>query len=575
MGFWHHVREGGEVKIHECITDGDIEGIKKELRRGAKVEALNDQKMTPLAVAAKSPAAGVEILRLLIEAGANVNVPVDDKKTFPVGLAADSCDLAKLRCLLDAGADANAASHEGYTPIINVLYHLQDNDKIIPVLDLLIKFGANIDAVTSYGESPITTAAMQARFDVVKYLIAAGAKTDRLNWTPEMLAVCLGTVDDLRHVLNDNGDLESRDYFGRTAWLLAAEVGEVQKAEFLLALGTDLEERGRTGETALANCIARGHVVMTRWLIEAGADVNNADDSGNTPLMVAARSGQDKCVQLLLDAGGDPGLKNAYNETALSVASSEKVIRQLLKRGADLADINKEMRRLLTHMGGSEKLEVTRQQYLSGRYPRFGRSNPEEMNIPFWREMVRTGINAYQGKMQFDDSNNYTKPVWCFDRFGTSFTEIPDGRIVQIAGEHEDYYDPDFYIYNDVFVHDPSGTFQIFGYPREVFPPTDFHSATYCNGFIYIIGGLGYHGERHFGTTPVYRLNCKTWKIDKIATSGECPGWIFKHEATLTDGEVLTISGGTKCVEVDGEEQNIENEAVFQFNLSNMRWSRC
>ena len=43
-------------------------------------------------------------------------------------------------------------------------------------------------------------------------------------------------------------------------------------------------------------------------------------------------------------------------------------------------------------------------------------------------------------------------PVWCFSRFGTSLTELPDGRFVQIGGEHEDFYDPDFCIYNDVTV---------------------------------------------------------------------------------------------------------------------------
>jgi hypothetical protein len=36
-----------------------------------------------------------------------------------------------------------------------------------------------------------------------------------------------------------------------------------------------------------------------------------------------------------------------------------------------------------------------------------------------------------------------------------SLTLLPDGRAIQIGGEHEDYYDPDFCIYNDVFVHEP------------------------------------------------------------------------------------------------------------------------
>jgi hypothetical protein len=272
--------------------------------------------------------------------------------------------------------------------------------------------------------------------------------------------------------------------------------------------------------------------------------------------------------------GPIPAGKTQYNDNALSLAANEPVIRQLVKAEEDLTDINKEMRRLLTRMEGSEKLHVTRDEYLSGRYLRFGRSNPEEMNVPFWREMVQTGINAYQAEMQFDNPNNCDKPVWCFDRFGTSFTELPDGRFVQIAGEHEDYYDPDFCIYNDVFIHERSGKFQIFGYPKDVFPPTDFHTATYFDGFIYIIGGLGYQGERQFGTTPVYRLNCKTWKIQTVNISGESPGWIYKHKAVLTNDSTVVIVGGTVCREKDGQEDHTDNNEQYRLDLKTMHWDR-
>jgi hypothetical protein len=33
-------------------------------------------------------------------------------------------------------------------------------------------------------------------------------------------------------------------------------------------------------------------------------------------------------------------------------------------------------------------------------------------------------------------------------RFGQSLTLLPDCRAVQIGGEHEDWYDADFCIYN-------------------------------------------------------------------------------------------------------------------------------
>jgi hypothetical protein len=85
------------------------------------------------------------------------------------------------------------------------------------------------------------------------------------------------------------------------------------------------------------------------------------------------------------------------------------------------------------------------------------------MDKPFWKYMVASGCSAYKARRLFDDDEDVFKdakfediknqdwpftPVWCFDRFGGTVTVLPDGRQVYIGGEHEDYYDPDFCIYN-------------------------------------------------------------------------------------------------------------------------------
>lgn len=114
-----------------------------------------------------------------------------------------------------------------------------------------------------------------------------------------------------------------------------------------------------------------------------------------------------------------------------------------------------------------------------------------------------------------------------------------------------------------MLIREQSGPFQIIGYPKNVFPPTDFHSATYRNGFIYVVGGLGYSGSGQFGTTPIYRSNCQTWKIESVASSGDNPGWIYDHKARLDDSGQLVISGGKICIEVNGEEGHMGNENEF------------
>ena len=214
--------------------------------------------------------------------------------------------------------------------------------------------------------------------------------------------------------------------------------------------------------------------------------------------------------------------------------------------------------------------------YLQGKQPRFGRRNPDIMDIPFWRDMIDSGLSAYRARSQFDDTDSLFKdgnlvinPAWTFDRYGQSLTLLPDGRVITIGGEHEDSYDADFCIYNDVTVFDGKGGFTIYGYPADVFPPTDFHSATLVGSDIYIIGSLGYINARDFGNMPVYRLNCDSFNIEKISTSGDKPEWVFSHRARLLNNSI-EISGGEIIRE--NQTENIQNELTYSLDLDSMCW---
>jgi hypothetical protein len=213
---------------------------------------------------------------------------------------------------------------------------------------------------------------------------------------------------------------------------------------------------------------------------------------------------------------------------------------------------------------------VTPQDFAEWRKPRFGDANPTRLDNPLWASLVHDRINAWQVAKRFDwERTPGAGPTWCFDRFGQSTTALADGRTIYIGGEHEDYYDPDFYIYNDVVIVAPSGDVAIYGYPRDVFPPTDFHSATLFGDAIVIVGSLGYSDARTAGTTPVYRLALATKAIEPIATTGDPPGWIHKHTATLA-GTTLTIRGG--LLEAgDSLDENIDDWAL---DVATWRWTR-
>lgn len=214
--------------------------------------------------------------------------------------------------------------------------------------------------------------------------------------------------------------------------------------------------------------------------------------------------------------------------------------------------------------------EITKTRFDRQSTPHYGNTNPQVMDVDFWKLMIQTRQWAYWARCQFQVTG-YENPIWCFDRFGMSKTKLPNGRTIYIAGEHEDAHDPDFWIYNDVIVIDENCEITIYGYPREVFPPTDFHSATLVDDFIYIIGSVGYTDTRQVGFTPVYRLHTQTFRIEEVDTSGEMPGWISRHEAVYdADTNHIIISGG----QLTDAHTFITQPHTYQLDLKTLVWER-
>jgi hypothetical protein len=218
----------------------------------------------------------------------------------------------------------------------------------------------------------------------------------------------------------------------------------------------------------------------------------------------------------------------------------------------------------------TSKPVLAHDEFLRWRAPRCGDANPSELTNDLWTWLVRTRLNAWQANQAWSGTpSTEAGPMWCFDRFGMSSTALPDGRTVHIAGEHEDHYDPDFHIYNDVVIVGPDRSVRILGYPRDVFPPTDFHTATLLPGRIVLIGSLGHPAERLVGQTQVLELDLETFAIRRIATRGDAPGWIHRHQAEA-DGAAVVIRGG----EVYDGKNLWDNVDTWQLDASSWTWQR-
>lgn len=214
---------------------------------------------------------------------------------------------------------------------------------------------------------------------------------------------------------------------------------------------------------------------------------------------------------------------------------------------------------------------------------RYGKSNPERVENELWEMVVRKNWSGYQLSEHLNvrlqgcsnpSLSSYREtepgPFWSWQRFGRSRTPLPDGRVIHIAGEHEDSYDPDFCIYNDVIVENPNGSLEFYLYPKDVFPPTDGHSATLIGEEIFLIGSIGYRDLRRVGETQVLKLDTRTLRIEQVATSGDRPGWVSRHTAAMIGEASILITGGKVQTEKDYE----TNTGIFELDLITGTWRR-
>ncbi|CAM6089491.1 unnamed protein product [Calypogeia fissa] len=214
-----------------------------------------------------------------------------------------------------------------------------------------------------------------------------------------------------------------------------------------------------------------------------------------------------------------------------------------------------------------DPLPITRDQYLADRRGKtFGTANPTIMDKPFWKYMIgksgeRGGEiegNADFARQLFDDVDlkaysghgrdtedlcEESDPVWCFRRLGRTGTTLPDGRHVLIGGEHEDFYDPDFCIYNDVVVFSgpPSSDSSTSSAAEDDIPRCSTDPANFYTH----IHSLHRRSASQFTAilasrdrTDVYRLDLSDFSIKKMETSGSKPArGIDDHAAKLIDDE--------------------------------------
>lgn len=158
-----------DTDLRNSISQGDIQRVQEIV--SAHPEALHrhdEGQHSPLDFAVLSKS--VEMVKLLIGLGANVNLPDQHVGMTPFHLAVfNPVTDEMMDCLLQAGADINKKTLDGSTPLLQAIA-----TRSISLCERLIQRGADLQALDDWGRNALHIAVMECDSEQFKFFLSLG-----------------------------------------------------------------------------------------------------------------------------------------------------------------------------------------------------------------------------------------------------------------------------------------------------------------------------------------------------------------------------------------------------------------
>jgi tetratricopeptide (TPR) repeat protein len=134
--------------------------------------------------------------------------------------------------------------------------------------------------------------------------------------TGVMIGAWEGNIPMMELFVSRGADINKVNSNGEQALLHAAWKGKLDAVRWLVERGARLNRQGKQWG-ALHYAAFGGHADVVAYLLERGADINALSTNGSTPLMMAAREGKESIAKSLLAAGARSDIVNEYGDDAL------------------------------------------------------------------------------------------------------------------------------------------------------------------------------------------------------------------------------------------------------------------
>lgn len=330
--------QNGFLAIHTAAHYGKSEMIHVLVKYGAVISATTTtkQQLTALHLAAYS--SHLKAAQTLVELGADVDASSADGCT-PLRLAAGQGSVSVVNYLLSQKANCNSQCKQSVTPL-----HAAISKGSKPVVKLLLDHGADVTLSTSEGETPIHHALVVKNAEVLKLLVSGNPQV--LNHPsvtkiePPIVTACkLQSPHLVKYLLESKANPNLANLDGMTPLAVASSLDNLEIMELLVSHGADMAMDIPPRGTALHVAATEGKVNATRKLLKMGMHPDTVESEGTTPLRRAVECQKTEVATLLLKAGANITAECPGDELPLLHKAAKrndvKMVQILIDHGAD------------------------------------------------------------------------------------------------------------------------------------------------------------------------------------------------------------------------------------------------
>jgi len=247
-------------------------------------------------------------------------------------LAASEGHYTEVERMILKGADPNAESGDGVTPLIYAV-----NNSSLNTVKTLLRYDADVNHITGRRETSLLLAVKNMDFEIAETLVRYGAEVNfqgNYGAAPLHFASIYGYsgIADLLLYYDAEPDIKTND--GTTPLMAAIWAGWSDVAELLIVNGANLEARDAEGFTPFLIAAQNGDTVMMQMLRNKGVDIYEKNIHNWDALNLAVRSSQDKAAEMLLKTGdrwNDSG-RDVINPCSVARAYRDIEMIDLLER---------------------------------------------------------------------------------------------------------------------------------------------------------------------------------------------------------------------------------------------------